>query len=75
MKRREEELPWAVSQEVSTRWNSQFLCMKSVLKSEAAIRHVLATGEFSSMKSLVRNMLWYGLFIIRMSWYFTIFSL
>ena len=27
--------------------------MKSILKSEAAIRQVLASGEFSSMKSLV----------------------
>ena len=52
-KRSEHSLPWALAQSVSTRWNSEYLCMKSILKSEAAIRHVLASGEFQSMKSLV----------------------
>ena len=55
MKRPEEEQPWALLQEVSTRWNSKYLSMASVLKSEAALRHVLNTGEFKSMKTLVRN--------------------
>jgi hypothetical protein len=53
MKRPEEEKPWAIKQEVSTRWNSQYLCMESVLKMEQAIRHVLGTEEFRTMKSLV----------------------
>ena len=55
MKRPEEEHPWALLQEVSTRWNSKYLSMASVLKSEAALRHVLNSGEFKSMKTLVRN--------------------
>ena len=55
MNRPEGELPWALLQEVSTRWNSQLLCMKSILKSEAAIRHVLGTGEYKSLKSLVSS--------------------
>ena len=51
--RLEEARPWAVLQEVSTRWNSQFLCMRSCLKSEGAIRTVIGSEEFRSMKSLV----------------------
>ena len=35
------------------RWNSQHQCMKSVLKSEGAIRQVLASGLFDHLKSLV----------------------
>ena len=51
-KRSEHTLPWALAQSVSTRWNSEYLCMKSILKSEPAIRHVLASGDFLSLKSL-----------------------
>ena len=43
-----------MTQDISTRWNSQLSCMKSILKSEGAIRYVLSSGEFKSMKSLVR---------------------
>jgi len=50
--RPEHALPWALAQSVSTRWNSEYICMRSILKSEAAIRQVLASGEFQSMKSL-----------------------
>lgn len=47
-------LPWALLQDVSTRWNSQLACMKSIVRSEAAIRHVLDSGTFKSLKTLVR---------------------
>ena len=43
-------------QEVSTRWNSQLLCMRSCLKSEGAIRAVVGLEEFRSMKSLVGSL-------------------
>ena len=51
--RPEGERPWSILQDVTTRWNSQLLCMKSCLKSEGAIRAVLASEEFKTMKSLV----------------------
>lgn len=54
MGRQDEELPWALVQDVSTRWNSQLACMKSILRSEAAVRHVLESGHFTSLKTLVR---------------------
>lgn len=53
--RPEEERPWAILQDVSTRWNSQLICMSSCLRSEGAIRAVLATEEFRTMKSLVSS--------------------
>ena len=51
--RPEEERPWAILQDVSTRWNSQLICLQSCLKSEGALRAVLASEEFRTMKSLV----------------------
>ena len=53
--RQEEERPWAILQDVSTRWNSQLICMSSCLRSEGAIRAVLATEDFRTMKSLVSS--------------------
>ena len=50
--RDESQRPWAILQEVSTRWNSQLICLRSCLKSEAALRSVLSSGEFKTMKSL-----------------------
>ena len=51
--RPEGERPWSILQDVSTRWNSQLFCLQSCLKSEGALRAVLASEEFKTMKSLV----------------------
>ena len=55
---------------VSTRWNSQLLCMRSCLKSEGAIRVVLGSEEFRTMKSLVSWLfnIAHFLFYSRLGW-------
>ena len=70
-KRSEDERPWSLLQDVTTRWNSQLLCMRSCLKSEGAIRAVLGSEEFKSMKSLVSDLLhWHNnkMICIREGW-------